>query len=39
MSQPILGVEPEPPDVDETIIMSSAPERPTSSSDNGLTVG
>ena len=35
-SQPILGAEPEPPDVDETIIMSSAPERPASSSDNGL---
>ena len=36
-SQSIFGVEPEPPDVDETIIMSSATERPTSLSDRGVT--
>ena len=36
-SQPILGAEPETPDVDETIIMSSATKRPTSSSDRGGT--
>ena len=36
-SQPILEVEPEPPDIDETIIMSSATEQPTSLSDRGVT--
>jgi len=36
-NQSVLGVEPEPPDVDETIIMSSATERPTSLSDRGVT--
>ena len=35
-SQLILEVEPEHPNVDETIIVSSATERPASSSDNGL---
>ena len=36
-SQPILEVEPKHPNVDETIIMSSATERPTSLSDRGVT--